>query len=135
MVLYYHAVRASARRQFAAQMDKLARLSVPVDIEGTDFLRAGRRYSAVTFDDAFMSVVDNALPELRARRIPCMIFVPTGSIGRRPSWIGPSHDDAAEVVASAEVLRTVADQPLVRIGSHSISHPDFRATRRLGSEG
>jgi peptidoglycan/xylan/chitin deacetylase (PgdA/CDA1 family) len=28
-------------------------------------------------------------------------------------------------VASAEVLRTVADQPLVRIGSHSVSHPDF----------
>ena len=89
-------------------------------------LPKGRRYSAVTFDDAFMSVVENALPELRARKIPCTIFVPTGSIGRHPSWIGPSHEDAAEVVAPAEVLRTIADQPLVRIGSHSVSHPDFR---------
>lgn len=126
VVLYYHAIRAGARRRFAAQMDELARLSVPVDIDGTEPVLAGRRYSAVTFDDAFMSVVDNALPELRARRIPCVIFVPTGSIGRHPTWIGPSHDDAAEVVATAEVLRAVAAEPLVRIGSHSVSHPDFR---------
>lgn len=126
VVLYYHAVRAAARKRFASQMDELARLSVPVDIEGIEPLPKGRRYSAVTFDDAFMSAVDNALPELRARNIPCTIFVPTGSIGRRPSWIGPSHVDAAEVVASAEVLRASANQPLVQIGSHSVSHPDFR---------
>ncbi len=126
VVLYYHAVREAARRQFAGQMDALARLSVPVDIEGREPLAQGRRYSAVTFDDAFMSVVENALPELRARKIPCMIFVPTGAIGRHPSWIGSSHQDAAEIVASAEVLRTIADQPLVRIASHSVSHPDFR---------
>jgi peptidoglycan/xylan/chitin deacetylase (PgdA/CDA1 family) len=126
VVLYYHAIRAAARRQFASQMDELARLSVPVDIEARGPMPKGRRYSAVTFDDGFMSVVENALPELRARQIPCTIFVPTGSIGRHPSWIGPSHRDAAEVVAPAEVLRTIADQPLVRIGSHSVSHPDFR---------
>ncbi len=126
VVLYYHAIRAAARPQFASQMDELARLSVPVDIEGREPLPKGRRYSALTFDDAFMSVVENALPELRARKIPCTIFVPTGSIGLHPSWIGPSHEDAAEVVASAEVVRTIDDQPLVRIGSHSVSHPDIR---------
>jgi peptidoglycan/xylan/chitin deacetylase (PgdA/CDA1 family) len=126
VVLYYHAIRAAARPQFAWQMDELKRLSVPVDIEGRQALPKGRRYAAVTFDDAFMSVVENALPELRARKIPCTIFVPTGSIGHHPSWIGPSHEDAAEVVAPAEVLRTIAAQPLVRIGSHSVSHPDFR---------
>jgi peptidoglycan/xylan/chitin deacetylase (PgdA/CDA1 family) len=126
VVLYYHAVRAAARRQFASQMDDLARLSVPIDIEDREPLSKGRRYTAVTFDDAFMSMVENALPELRAREIPCTIFVPTGSIGRHPAWIAPSHEDAAEVVASAEVLRMIAHEPLVRIGSHSASHPDFR---------
>lgn len=126
VVLYYHAVRSAARRHFALQMDELARISIPVDIEDDEPLPKGRRYAAVTFDDAFMSVVENALPELQARGIPCTIFVPTGSIGHHPTWIGPSHDDAAEVVAPAEVLRTVADDPLVRIGSHSVSHPDFR---------
>jgi len=126
VVLYYHAIRASARRQFASQMDELTRLTVPVDLESGEPLPKGRRYTAVTFDDAFISVVENALPELQARRIPCTIFVPTGSIARHPSWIGPSHEDAGEIVASAEVLRTIANQPLVRIGSHSVSHPDFR---------
>jgi peptidoglycan/xylan/chitin deacetylase (PgdA/CDA1 family) len=126
VVLYYHAIRAAARERFASQMDELARLSVPVDIEDGEPLSEGVRYSAVTFDDAFMSVVENALPELRARKIPCMIFVPTGSLGRYPSWIGASHEDAAEIVASAEVVRMIADEPLIRIGSHSVSHPDFR---------
>ncbi len=126
VVLYYHATPAAARRRFASQMDELARISVPVDIEGTELLPKGRRYSAVTFDDGFMSVVENALPELNARKIPCTIFVPTGSIGRQPSWISPSHADAAEVVASAEVVQAMANQQLVRIGSHSVSHPDFR---------
>lgn len=125
-VLYYHAIRAQARRRFAAQMDQLARLSIPIDFDSREPLAEGSRYSAVTFDDGFMSVVENALPELRARLIPCTIFVPTASIGRHPSWIGPSHEDAGEVVAAAEVLRAISDQSLVRIGSHSVSHPDFR---------
>lgn len=126
VVLYYHAVRAGARQQFAAQMDELARLSVPIDIEGSEPLARGHHYTVVTFDDAFMSVVENALPELHARRIPCTIFVPTASIGKRPLWIGASHEDATERVASEDVLRTISASPFVRIGSHSVSHPDFR---------
>lgn len=127
VVLYYHGVRRHGRARFAAQMDDLTRLSVPVAIAATDSRPEGRRYSAVTFDDGLMSVVENALPELLARRIPCEIFVPTGSIGRHPSWIAPEHHDASEVVASAAVLRSLARVPLVRIGSHSVSHADFRS--------
>lgn len=127
VVLYYHAVRATERGRFASQMDELMHLSIPIDIENSESPPSKScRYAAVTFDDGFVSVVENALPELRARNIPCTIFVPTGSIGQHPSWLGQSHGDASEVVASAEMLRTIADQPLVRIGSHSVSHPDFR---------
>jgi peptidoglycan/xylan/chitin deacetylase (PgdA/CDA1 family) len=127
VVLYYHAVRSAAKRQFASQMDELVRLSTPIDIEGDERLLNGRRYSAVTFDDAFMSVVMNALPVLKERRIPCTIFVPTGSIGRHPSWIAASHEDGAEVVFSAEVMQALAKEPLVGLGSHSVSHPNFRS--------
>src|SRR5690349_15981172 len=111
VVLYYHAVRSAAKQQFASQMDELVRLSTPIDIEGDERLLNGRRYSAVTFDDAFMSVVLNALPILKERRIPCTIFVPTGSIGRRPSWIPASHEDGAEVVFSADVMQALAREP------------------------
>lgn len=126
VVLYYHAIRPIEKWQFSSQMDELLRLSIPVDIDGGEPLPTARRYSTVTFDDAFVSVVENALPELRARKIACTIFVPTGSMGRHPSWIGPSHEDASEVVASAELLRTVSQQPLVQIGSHSVTHPNFK---------
>lgn len=125
VVLYYHAIPAGSRQQFAAQMDVLKRLTMPVDAED-DARRSPGRYSAVTFDDAFVSVVEHALPELHARSIPCTIFVPTGSLGHRPGWIGTSHPDGGEVVASAEMLRAIAADPLVGIGSHSVSHPNFR---------
>jgi len=126
VVLYYHAVRSAERRQFAAQMDDLARLTVPIDIESQEQRGHGVRYSAVTFDDGFMSVVDQALPELAKRNIPCTIFAPSGSIGRRPSWIETSHPDGTEVVFPEAVMKAIATQPLVRIASHSVSHPDFR---------
>lgn len=127
VVLYYHSVKDVERQRFAAQMDMLVRLTVPVDIaSGAPLSQKSARYSAVTFDDGFMSVVRNALPELRERNIPCMIFVPTGSLGNRPGWIGPSHVDADEVLASPEVLREIVADGLVRLGSHSVSHPNFR---------
>jgi peptidoglycan/xylan/chitin deacetylase (PgdA/CDA1 family) len=126
VVLYYHAVRAEAASQFSAQMDALIRLSIPIDIESRERLEKGLRYSAVTFDDGFVSVIENALPALSARNIPCTIFVPTGSIGRRPTWIDLSHDDGAEIVLSAPVLVEIAKRVSVGIGSHSVSHPDFR---------
>jgi len=127
VVLYYHAIRDELAQQFSAQMDELGRLSVPIDIEGRDPLSPGLRYSAVTFDDGFVSVVRNALPALRARGIPCTIFVPTGSLGRRPAWLGPTDADGAEEVFSADRMREIVRQPLVRIASHSVSHPDFRS--------
>jgi peptidoglycan/xylan/chitin deacetylase (PgdA/CDA1 family) len=126
VVLYYHAIPAVSRHQFAAQMDQLMRLTEPVDVDSDDRWCSARRQSAVTFDDAFVSVVDNALPELRARGIPCTIFVPTGALGHQPGWIGPSHPDSGEVVTSPELLRAIASDPLVGIGSHSVSHPNFR---------
>jgi peptidoglycan/xylan/chitin deacetylase (PgdA/CDA1 family) len=107
-------------------MEQLKRLTETVDIEDSKRSSSNRRQSAVTFDDAFVSLVDNALPELRRLGIPCTIFVPTGALGRHPGWIGPAHPDAGEVVAAPEVLRALARDPLVGIGSHSVSHPNFR---------
>jgi peptidoglycan/xylan/chitin deacetylase (PgdA/CDA1 family) len=127
VVIYYHAIRPQLKQQFEAQMDTLVRLCTPINIEGETRLLNGRRYSAVTFDDAFMSVVVNALPVLKERGIPCTIFVPTGSIGRSPSWTPASHEDAAEVVFSTEVMQALAADPLVGLASHSVSHPNFRS--------
>jgi len=64
----------------------------------------------VTFDDGFVSVVDNALPELEARRIPMTFFVPTGSWGQRPCWVKDSRAKAsAQTVLTPDQVRRVGD--------------------------
>jgi len=93
------------------------------DLRGSD---TGVRYSCVTFDDGFASVLYNAIPELFARKIPCIIFVPTGSMGTHPRWLGEPHPDATETVMTPEHIRGLAASDLVRIGSHSVTHPNFR---------
>lgn len=125
VILYYHAVRAESRKKFAWQLDELSRISTPTDAETIAQDAQATRYTAVTFDDGFESVLDNALPELKVRGIPCTIFVPTGCIGRPPQWIESAHYDAEERIASEEVWRTLSANPLVHIGSHSVSHPNF----------
>ena len=61
----YHGVTSKERNKFARQMDELIRLSNPVfpDIKGP--LISNHHYIAVTFNDGFQSVIENALPELR----------------------------------------------------------------------
>lgn len=131
VVLYYHGVPARAARRFRRQMDTLLRSSTPVRADAIGPLAPGRRYTAVTFDDGFVSVVENALPVLRARRIPCTLFVPTGCLGSHPSWIANGHPDGHETVISPTVLARLSTDGLVTIGSHSVTHPDFRT---LGDE-
>src|SRR2546425_6542314 len=69
VVLYYHAVPCEYRRHFARQMDILVRSTKPVAAGLTSPLPRGGHYSAVTFDDGYESVIENALPELEQRNI------------------------------------------------------------------
>jgi peptidoglycan/xylan/chitin deacetylase (PgdA/CDA1 family) len=107
-------------------MDTLKRLCVPIRADSREALLPGRVYAAVTFDDGFVSVLRNALPELQLRRIPSTIFVPTACLGAHPAWIDSGHPDQQEIVASAQALRDLTRDRLVTIGSHSKTHPDFR---------
>jgi N-acetylglucosaminyl-diphospho-decaprenol L-rhamnosyltransferase len=123
VILYYHGVPSEARFSFARQLDMLSGLTrvVPADFHGT--APAGGHSVAITFDDAFTSVVDNAIPELRSRRMPATIFVPAGCIGGSPMWeseAGVQQD--VEKVADADTLRGQMSD-LVSFGAHSMTHP------------
>ncbi len=122
VILYYHAVPPSKRAGFSRQMDILARHArvVPADWCGPG--DTSGRTVAITFDDAFTSVADNALPELAKRGLPCVIFAPSGVLGRGPNWAMEGGVDRGEVVVDASRLRTLRS-PLVAIGAHSVSHP------------
>jgi len=132
VVIYYHAIPGAARRGFARQMDALARSArvVPADYVGT--LESGERLVAITFDDAFQSVADHALPELLRRSLPATIFVPVGVLAKGPSWEdGASGSGEPEHVMSEKQLRALPSD-VVDVGSHSISHPHLTRLDETG---
>lgn len=130
IILYYHAVRDVDRANFARQLDALrssgARVVAP-DYRGGE---PNETLIAITFDDAFMSVVDNALPELAVREMPATIFAPAAQLGRSPNWdMEGDAEDRKETIASSACLQNIRSSR-VTIGAHSASHPHLpRLTR------
>lgn len=123
VVLYYHGVTPQQRLRFAGQMDELLKCARPFQAGSPETMVVAGRNVAVTFDDGFESVVENAVPELVRRDIPFTLFVPSGCLGERPSWVNdPTHPSREQRVLSATALRALASVPLATIGSHSISH-------------
>jgi len=117
VILYYHCVEQQHRAQFARQMDVLLRTAVPVRVGGREDLACGSRYAAVTFDDGFKSVADNAVPELIKRGIPATIFVTSDLLGQTPGWAGyPGR------FMSLEELRELP-RSIIDLGSHTRTHP------------
>jgi peptidoglycan/xylan/chitin deacetylase (PgdA/CDA1 family) len=123
VVLYYHSVKPEQRRGFAQQMDDLIRLTRPIQASFNEPLQNGVHYAAVTFDDGFVSVIDNALPELIQRKIPSTLFITTGYLGKRPLWdIGRDNPDYEEICMTANQIRELSST-FVSIGSHTVTHP------------
>jgi peptidoglycan/xylan/chitin deacetylase (PgdA/CDA1 family) len=123
VVLYYHTVPAEQRARFAAQMDVLKRLTTPVPVGNESPLRPGEHYAAVTFDDGFATVLENAVPELVKRRIPATIFVVCDLLGTTPTWeILGQEESFTERLASVTELQALPSD-FITIGSHSLSHP------------
>jgi peptidoglycan/xylan/chitin deacetylase (PgdA/CDA1 family) len=120
-VLYYHGISRDGRRGFARQMATLARRArvVPASYDGE--LPPGDHRVAITFDDAFRSVKEHALPELVERGFPATVFVPVGRLGQPPRWESGRNGRRLDEVMTADELRTLP--PLIELGSHSVTHP------------
>jgi peptidoglycan/xylan/chitin deacetylase (PgdA/CDA1 family) len=124
VVLMYHSVKDAERERFARQMDLLARLAcpVPADFVDTGGMRHGRAYVAVTFDDGYRSVLDNAVPVLLRKGIPAALFVPTGYLGRTPAWITDAKSrDRNEALLSTDEVKLLRKNGLL-IGAHGATH-------------
>jgi len=132
-ILYYHGVSARDRLNFGRQMAALQRGArvMPASYRGE--LPSEKKCVAITFDDAFVSVAENALPELAKHSFHSTIFVPVGWLGRTPGWGMIKSDPAlaavvnpelTEVVMSAAQLKALSDAR-VSLGSHSITHPSI----------
>ena len=123
VVFYYHSLPTEQRGRFAHQMDLLVRWAQPIPADIRTPLLPNKRYAAVTFDDGFENVVENALPELRKRNIPATFFITSGSLGQYPSWWSNSaNSERNERILSAEQLRELPGD-IVLVGSHTLTHP------------
>ena len=122
IILYYHSIPLEQRDAFARQLEIVARLTTPVNIEDLPTFLPGVRYSALTFDDAFEDAVENAVPELVKRKVPAVIFVTTDVLGQPAAWWPPSAPERSRRIATAEQLHQLPSQ-WIGIGAHAKTHP------------
>lgn len=122
VVLAYHSVPARQRSLFVKQIEMLRRQAtiVHADIDGLP--AQGGHYVAITFDDGYDDIVENALPELSQRSMPSTIFIITDLLGCKRDWEHRGGEDTSDVrLMSAEQLRQLPSD-LVHIGSHTATH-------------
>jgi peptidoglycan/xylan/chitin deacetylase (PgdA/CDA1 family) len=123
VIVYYHGVAREHRASFARQMDMVKRWATPLSVDRRAICQRGHRYVAITFDDGFENLIENALPELESRKIPSTMFVVAECLGQPACWnTHASNGDTR--VTSAEQLGSL-QSTLMTIGSHSLTHPDL----------
>jgi len=122
----YHTITEGTRESFARQLAMLRRIARVIPSPARQRLEPGCHYVAVTFDDAFRSFAENALPVLSALELPVILFVPTGYLGRKSTWFDYGGENpVGEDVVSAGELQQLARQYQIEIGSHTVNHPNL----------
>lgn len=137
LVLCYHALSPTWSAALSTTPERFERQLARLLAEGrrgvtfTEATRTppGERVLAVTFDDAYRSVIELAAPILERHGVPATVFAPTDYIGsERPmrwegieQWLG-GPDEPELVPMSWQELRELASRGW-EIGSHTCSHP------------
>jgi peptidoglycan/xylan/chitin deacetylase (PgdA/CDA1 family) len=138
IVLCYHALSERWRAPLSvtpARFRDQLRLLVDRGYRGATFLEVVRgrtpgKAVAVTFDDAFRSVVQLALPVLADLGLPATVFVPTGFVDEGGTtmswpgiddWMGSAHEEELTGMGWGDLERLAAAG--WEIGSHTRSHP------------
>ena len=137
LVLCYHALSdawpadlAVARDRFEEQLEEL----VGRGYRGVTFTEAvkgrdGGPRLAVTFDDAYRSIIEQGLPVLSRLGLPATVFVPADFLGSPEPmswsgidrWLGGPHEGEM-ICMDRDELGALADSGW-EIGSHTRSHP------------
>lgn len=81
-------------------------------LENLLHISESERRIAITFDDGYQDNLTVALPLLEKYDLPMTLFVAADFIGK-------------ENFLTEANLKTLADHPLVTIGSHGLTHPHF----------
>jgi len=141
IVLCYHAVSPGWPSPWAVTPEQLEgdlRHLLERGYRAERFLDAvaqprGRRTVAVTFDDAYRSVLEVARPVLAQLGVPGTVFVPTDPVdsgsemrwGTLERWMGTPHEHELAPMGWDELALLAAEG--WEIGSHTRSHPRLAA--------
>ena len=78
----------------------------------------------LSFDDGCKELLENVLPQIRERKIPVTLFIPSGIVegdGLFP-WLDASLRTSGRDSMTLAEIREAASRPEVTIGSHTVSH-------------
>lgn len=110
---------------FAEQLDYLREVGYqPISLDDWHHHALGHRPLAgrsvvITFDDGYRDFAEHAWPALEQRRLPALVFLPTGHVGGTNAWDAGMGMDA-ELLGWDEI-RALEGRG-VRFGSHTASH-------------
>lgn len=137
LVLCYHAVSDSWPASLSvtpARLESQLSLLVSRGYRGVTFYEAvsspaTEKTLAVTFDDAYRSILRLAYPVLSSLGLPGTVFVPAAFVGRRDpmrwsgieQWLGGRHETELTCMSWQE-LEWLCDAGW-EVGSHAQSHP------------
>jgi peptidoglycan/xylan/chitin deacetylase (PgdA/CDA1 family) len=113
-------------RLFAAQLDALAEAGWSfVDLDAALAALAGegslpRRALLLTFDDAYVDLLEVACPIMVERGVPGVVFAVAGQLGGTNEWDNEKRATTIDLL-DADGLRAVAAQG-IEVGSHTTTH-------------
>lgn len=118
IVLCYHGILAGQKRLFRWQIERVATQNRPT------FWWKKSPTVSITFDDAFDNLIENAIPALIEFNVSALIFAISKNLGNTPQWkISKNHPEYQERTMTATKLNIISKNPLIRIGSHTLTHP------------
>ncbi|WP_336035219.1 polysaccharide deacetylase family protein [Halobacterium yunchengense] len=123
-VLRYHSVGGGfyddiSPGYFREQLDYLTDAYEVVDLPGV-LERGDEKRVALTFDDGYRDFYEYVVPILREYDVPATVFVPVRAVEDREFAHNSRFD--YEYVTEAQ-LRELADEDLVTVGNHTVTHP------------
>lgn len=125
LVLCYHEVTVEQKTRFIKQLDILKNKTKTVFADAPFLEKSVLQRVAITFDDGFANLLENAFPFMEERNIPATLFIPSACLGKNPTWLKEEllHENRNEILMSEQQLQSISNQVL--IGSHSFSHADL----------
>jgi len=124
LVLCYHGVKNSQKMAFESQLSVIKNRVVGSKIFTSNIESHPQQLLiCLTFDDAFANLLTNVVPTITEIQIPVTIFVPTGDLGKCPSWLQEyGHTDSDELVMSFAQIQALSKNKMVSFGSHTVDH-------------